>query len=70
MLQHGGGVGQVAKLRKIAYVQGMAAFRDARTLDITTSDGKASTLDISPLRLTRFEENDPVKTPYAYGVMG
>jgi glycine/D-amino acid oxidase-like deaminating enzyme len=33
-------------------------------------DGKASTLDIAPLRLARFEENDPVKTPYAYGVMG
>ena len=23
-----------------------------------------------PLRLARFEEKDPVKTPYAYGVMG
>jgi sarcosine oxidase subunit beta len=33
-------------------------------------DGKASTLDITPLRLARFEENDPVKTPYEYGVMG
>jgi sarcosine oxidase, subunit beta len=33
-------------------------------------DGKATTLDITPLRLGRFEENDPVKTPYAYGVMG
>jgi glycine/D-amino acid oxidase-like deaminating enzyme len=33
-------------------------------------DGRASTLDITPLRLARFEENDPVKTPYAYGVMG
>jgi glycine/D-amino acid oxidase-like deaminating enzyme len=33
-------------------------------------DGKASTLDISPLRLARFAENDLVKTPYAYGVMG
>ena len=33
-------------------------------------DGKAGILDISPLRLARFEENDPVKTPYAYGVMG
>ena len=39
-----GGVGQVARLRKIAYVQGTAAFRDARTLDITHTDGKASTL--------------------------
>jgi sarcosine oxidase, subunit beta len=33
-------------------------------------DGRATTLDISPLRLARFDENDPVKTPYAYGVMG
>jgi sarcosine oxidase subunit beta len=33
-------------------------------------EGAAKTLDISPLRLGRFEENDLVKTPYAYGVMG
>jgi sarcosine oxidase subunit beta len=33
-------------------------------------DGQASTLDIGPLRYSRFQENDPVKTPYAYGVMG
>lgn len=33
-------------------------------------DGQATTLDITPLRATRFAENDPVKTPYAYGVMG
>ncbi len=33
-------------------------------------DGKVSTLDISPLRLARFAESDPVKTPYSYGVMG
>jgi sarcosine oxidase subunit beta len=33
-------------------------------------DGQAKTLDITPLRLARFEENDVVKTPYAYGVMG
>jgi sarcosine oxidase subunit beta len=33
-------------------------------------DGRAGTLDIAPLRLARFEENDPFKTPYAYGVMG
>jgi sarcosine oxidase subunit beta len=33
-------------------------------------DGAAKTLDITPLRLARFEENDLVKTPYAYGVMG
>jgi dihydrolipoamide dehydrogenase len=39
-----GGVGQVAKLRKIDYIQGNAAFRDARTLDITGADGKPRTL--------------------------
>jgi sarcosine oxidase subunit beta len=33
-------------------------------------DGQAKTLDITPLRLARFAENDPVKTPYNYGVMG
>jgi sarcosine oxidase subunit beta len=33
-------------------------------------DGQAKTLDIAPLRLGRFDENDLVKTPYAYGVMG
>jgi glycine/D-amino acid oxidase-like deaminating enzyme len=33
-------------------------------------DGKTSSLDIHPLRLARFADNDPVKTPYSYGVMG
>ena len=33
-------------------------------------EGRAATLDITPLRWSRFDENDPVKTPYAYGVMG
>jgi sarcosine oxidase subunit beta len=33
-------------------------------------DGKATALDIAPLRFARFEENDPVRTAYAYGVMG
>jgi glycine/D-amino acid oxidase-like deaminating enzyme len=33
-------------------------------------DGQARTLDLAPLRLARFAENDPVKTPYPYGVMG
>jgi sarcosine oxidase subunit beta len=33
-------------------------------------DGQAAALDITPLRLARFDENDPVKTPYGYGVMG
>jgi sarcosine oxidase subunit beta len=33
-------------------------------------DGKAGALDIAQLRLARFEENEPVQTPYGYGVMG
>ena len=33
-------------------------------------DGQASTFDIAPLRLARFAEKDPVRTPYDYGVMG
>jgi sarcosine oxidase subunit beta len=33
-------------------------------------DGTATTLDIGPLRLRRFQEQDPVKTLYSYGVMG
>lgn len=33
-------------------------------------DGAVKTLDLAPLRFARFEENDPVKTGYAYGVMG
>jgi sarcosine oxidase subunit beta len=32
-------------------------------------DGAARSLDIRPLRLARFAENDPVKIPHAYGVM-
>lgn len=33
-------------------------------------DGQAKTLDLAPLRFARFAENDPVKIPHAYGVMG
>jgi glycine/D-amino acid oxidase-like deaminating enzyme len=33
-------------------------------------DGQAAALDIRPLRYARFDENDLVKTPYSYGVMG
>ncbi|MSU78020.1 MAG: FAD-binding oxidoreductase [Gemmataceae bacterium] len=33
-------------------------------------DGKAATLDISALRYSRFADNDPVTTPFSYGVMG
>jgi dihydrolipoamide dehydrogenase len=39
-----GGVGQVAKLRKIEYIKGTAAFLDGRSLEITGDDGKKSTL--------------------------
>ncbi len=33
-------------------------------------DSQVASLDLKPLRLKRFEENDPVKTGYTYGVMG
>jgi len=36
-----GGLGQLSRQRKVTYVQGTAAFRDAHTLDIT-KDGKAA----------------------------
>jgi sarcosine oxidase, subunit beta len=32
-------------------------------------DGHATTLDIAPLRLARFEQNELIKTPHAYSVM-
>ena len=38
------GAGQVRNLRKIQHLQGMAAFRDARTLDVTKVDGTKETL--------------------------
>ncbi len=38
------GTGQVAKLRKIAYVQGKAAFRDGQTLEIERVSGEKDTL--------------------------
>jgi dihydrolipoyl dehydrogenase len=39
-----GGTGQIAKLRKIDYIQGRAALRDARTLDIQREGGARDTL--------------------------
>jgi dihydrolipoamide dehydrogenase len=36
------GVGQVGRMRKITYIQGTAAFRDTRTLDITGVGGTTS----------------------------
>src|SRR4051794_24209974 len=38
------GAGQIRNLRKIQHLQGMAAFRDAHTLDVETVDGKKDTL--------------------------
>ena len=38
------GAGQVRNLRKIQHIQGMAAFRDARTLDIDKVDGTKESL--------------------------
>jgi dihydrolipoamide dehydrogenase len=34
------GVGQVGRMRKVNYIQGRAAFRDARTLEIARADGQ------------------------------
>jgi dihydrolipoamide dehydrogenase len=39
-----GGTGQIAKLRKIEYIQGRAGFRDARTLDVERKGGGKDTL--------------------------
>lgn len=39
-----GGVGQVAKLRKIEYLQGTATFRDGRSLEVAKVDGTTTTL--------------------------
>ena len=39
-----GGLGQLSKQRKVNYVRGTAAFRDARTLDITAEGGGKSAL--------------------------
>jgi dihydrolipoamide dehydrogenase len=35
-----GGVGQVGRMRKVRYIQGLAAFRDGHTLEITAADGR------------------------------
>jgi dihydrolipoyl dehydrogenase len=35
-----GGLGQIARLRKVNYIQGTAAFRDARSLEISLTDQK------------------------------
>jgi dihydrolipoamide dehydrogenase len=40
-----GGVGQVARLRKINYIQGTAEFRDSRSLEITRNGGGTETLE-------------------------
>ena len=39
-----GGVGQIARLRKINYIQGTAAFRDPGSLEITLTKGGTETL--------------------------
>ena len=37
-----GGLGQVGRMRKVNYIQGTAAFRDARSLEISPTDGKGA----------------------------
>ena len=39
-----GGLGQLSKQRKITYVQGTAAFVDAKSVEVTSADGKKDTL--------------------------
>ena len=39
-----GGLGQLSKQRKISYLQGTASFVDAKTLEVTTTDGKKDRL--------------------------
>jgi dihydrolipoamide dehydrogenase len=42
-----GGLGQLSKQRKVTYIQGTAAFRDAHTLEITRASSSAGTADAS-----------------------
>ncbi|KJS30330.1 MAG: dihydrolipoamide dehydrogenase [Desulfatitalea sp. BRH_c12] len=42
-----GGLGQLAKQKKIAYIRGEAFFEDNRTLRITTDDGQKSSLSFA-----------------------
>ena len=39
-----GGVGQVARMRKVNYIQGTASFRDAQSLEIARATGETDTL--------------------------
>jgi dihydrolipoamide dehydrogenase len=39
-----GGTGQIAKLRKVEYIQGRAAFENSTTLRVTKADGSAQSL--------------------------
>lgn len=39
-----GGLGQLSKQRKVTYVRGTAAFRDAKSVEITNDDGSRGTL--------------------------
>jgi dihydrolipoamide dehydrogenase len=56
-----GGLGQLSKQRKVKYVRGTAAFRDAKSLDISLENGSSETL--------RFEQaiiatgSEPSKVP-------
>ena len=47
-----------------------ATTREAYARDLRAWGAWLSAMDIAPLRFSRFDENDPVKTGYAYGVMG
>jgi dihydrolipoamide dehydrogenase len=46
-----GGLGQMTKQRKVEYLQGEGKLRDARSLEVTTTDGKTGTLKFDKLIL-------------------
>ena len=50
-----GGLGQLTKQRKITYIQGTAAFRDARTLEITRESSTGSGEKAGPVETLTFE---------------
>lgn len=58
-----GGVGQVAKLRKINYIQGRAAFRDAHTLDITLEGQKSGSDTLTFVHAIIATGSYPTKVP-------
>ncbi len=44
-----GGTGQIAKLRKVEYIQGRAAFENSTTLKVTKNDGSSQSLSFNKI---------------------